>query len=102
MGLLDRFGNKRFNEGLQKARSTKGSVLLDVRTKEEFKEGHIPGSVNIPLDKLANAQFEQNAAIFVYCQSGARSNRASDYLKSHGLEVTNLGGIKAYKGAIEK
>lgn len=102
MGLLSLFGNNKFNEGLEKARGIQDAVLLDVRTKEEYQGGHVPGSINIPLDRLPSAKLEKSKPLFVYCQSGARSSQASSYLDGKGFNTTNLGGIISYKGALER
>ena len=50
MGLFSLFGHQpSFAEGIEKAQQTPGSMLLDVRTKEEYEAGHVPGSVLCPL-----------------------------------------------------
>lgn len=73
-------------------------VLVDVRTVEEYRQGHIPGSKNIDVDSLARkAQKElpdQNLLIIIYCRSGARATIATRLLQSMGYaNVRNLGGI---------
>lgn len=50
--LLDLFTGRDINKGVAEWKNTKGAVLLDVRTKEEYADYHIRGSVNIPLDRL--------------------------------------------------
>lgn len=102
MGLLNLLGGNKFNEGLEKANNTKGAIVLDVRSAEEYKQGHVPGSINIPLNTLPKAELKKDAVIYVYCQSGSRSSRAEKYLKSQGFEVYNLGGIVSYKGSLKK
>lgn len=92
----------KFNEGIEEARNTNGALLLDVRTKEEFKAGHVPGAINIPLDTLENAKLDKKAPLFVYCLSGARSGQACAYLKSQGYQATNIGGISSYSGDLER
>ena len=69
-------------------------TLLDVRTVDEFKEGHISGATLIPLskleknlDKLKNAKQSQ---IIVYCRSGNRSVAASRILKAQGFTPLNV------------
>jgi phage shock protein E len=70
--------------------------LLDVRTPEEYADGHIAGSVNIPLAELANqlSQVPQSMPIVVYCRSGNRSAQAATLLKEAGYtQVLDMGGI---------
>ena len=56
MNLFQLFHRTDINEGIAECRETEHAVLLDVRTREEYREGHIPGSVNIPLDALEDAE----------------------------------------------
>ena len=72
-------------------------VLLDVRTKEEFAAGHIPGAVCIPVDTIGAGEelpFGVDVKLFVYCHSGSRSARAARKLVELGYtDVTDMGGI---------
>lgn len=65
-------------------------VILDVRTPEEFAEGHVPGAINIPHDKLADRIGElmndKNKDVVLYCRSGRRAGMAADTLKANGFE----------------
>ena len=77
-------------------------IILDVRTKEEYEEQHIPNSILIPVDELENRALnellDKQAKIFVYCRSGVRSITASEILVNLGYEkVYNLGGIINWK-----
>ena len=69
-------------------------TLLDVRTVDEFKEGHIRGATLIPVSKLeanlAKLASSKNKQIVVYCRSGSRSVAASRILKSHGFTPLNV------------
>lgn len=80
--------------------------LVDVRSAEEYRSGHIPGSVNVPLDRIGDiARFvpDKAARMFVYCLSGARSRSASIQLASIGYtDVNNIGGISQWTGKIER
>lgn len=74
------------------------AVLIDVRTKEEFKSGHITKSVNIPLNLLTtmiqSKYPDKNKHIIVICHSGARSREAYFALQDLGYtKVSDLGGI---------
>ena len=94
------------NEEIKKLSNIEGAILLDVRMPNEYASGHIPGSRNLPLfDIVKAAEYlpNMNVPIFTYCQSGMRSNRAATALQKLGYtNVTNIGGISNYTGAIEK
>ena len=94
------------NEAAQTAKGNPSIRLFDVRSREEFREGHIPGSVCLPLDRLDNAQalvLDRNEKIYVYCASGARSAAAANALKRMGYsDVTNIGGIMNYSGPLAR
>jgi rhodanese-related sulfurtransferase len=75
---------------LERARTLDESfVILDVRTPEEFAEGHVPGAINISHDQLANRITEllgdQNKDVVLYCRSGRRAALAADVLKAKGF-----------------
>lgn len=86
-------------QGLRQMRATSGAVLLDVRTPEEYAAGHLPGSVNFPLERLQN--YDGDGPVFAYCRSGARSARACALLAQMGYVAVNLGGIMDYSGRLE-
>jgi len=76
----------------------KGIILLDVRTRDEYLEKHIPKSTLIPVDVLANKASRKlpnkNAEIMVYCKSGSRSSMAVKTLSKLGyMNIYILGGI---------
>ena len=105
MGLFDFFKGSDFNEGLEIYKNTKDAVLLDVRTPEEYLEGRVPGSWNIPLQELKKVErlVDKAVPLFVYCLSGARSRMAAAQLQQMGYaSVTNLGGISSYRGKVER
>ena len=105
MSLFDFLKKPDINEGLQRFHKTPGAVLLDVRTKEEYDGGHIPGSVCIPLDQIAKAKEKipgLKTPVFVYCLRGSRSRQAAAALKQMGYEnALSIGGISGYKGKRE-
>ena len=94
------------NEWVEKYRNTSGAILLDVRTEEEFNEGHIPDSVNLSvqyISKIESIVEEKETPLFVYCRSGRRSGNATVFLKRMGYtNVNNIGGILSYKGEVVK
>ena len=105
MGLLDFLRRPDINEGAARWASTPGALLLDVRTPAEFREGHIPGSRNLPLDQIRRAEevaAERETPLFLYCASGARSGAAARQLRDMGYQnVTNIGGNSGYRGKVE-
>ena len=72
-------------------------IVIDVRTPEEFKEGHIEESSNVEWQTISSIidEVKKDQKIYLYCRSGRRSQNATDILIDLGYEdVTNLGGIK--------
>ena len=106
MGFFDFLKQSDINKGVMEYRNTNGAVLLDVRTPQEYREGHIPGSKNVPLqtiDKISSVADNKNIPLFVYCYSGARSRQASAMLQHMGYtNVNNIGGIAEYRGKVER
>ena len=106
MGIFDFFKQPDINKGILEYRNTDGAVLLDVRTPQEYREGHVPGSKNVPLqqlDKISSVIDNKNVPMFVYCYSGGRSRQATSMLQHMGYtNVQNIGGIAAYSGKVER
>lgn len=99
MGLLNRLQDMpNLEEGIKKAQETPGAVLLDVRSEEEYKQGHLEGSVNLPINRIPTIDLSKDTPIFVYCLSGARSKRAEKFLQKNGYQAENIGGLATYKG----
>jgi phage shock protein E len=94
------------NKGIEEFKATNGAVLLDVRTKDEYRSGHVPGSKNIDvgeIEKATSVVSDKATPLFVHCLSGARSGRAVSVLKNMGYtNVKNIGGINAYRGPVER
>ena len=94
------------NQGVVDFQKTPGAVLLDVRTPEEYRQGHIPNSKNLPLQNIQTAVEligDKRTPIFVHCLSGGRSSQAASVLERMEYQnVTNIGGISAYHGKVEK
>ncbi len=85
-------------EAKAKMDSDDSIILLDVRTPEEYREGHIPGAKLLPVNDIeAKAETEipeKSATYIVYCRSGSRSAAASAQLVEMGYEnIYDLGGI---------
>jgi len=85
---------------------TEGYVILDVRTQEEYEQGHIPGAMVIPHTEVAaRAETElpdKAQVILVYCLSGRRSKLAAQALAELGYtNVKEFGGIQDWPYGIE-
>ena len=92
MGFFDFLKQANINQGIEEYKKTAGAVLLDVRTPQEYQEGHIPESKNVPLQQLNNVvSVVKNTEIplFVYCYSGARSRQATGMLQRMGYSKVN-------------
>ena len=104
MGFFGFMQTRDINSGVRSFLSTKGALLLDVRTPEEYAEGHIEDSVNVPLQNIEILRTiieDKSTPLFVYCRSGARSARATDILKKMGFfNAEDIGGILSYQGRV--
>jgi len=72
-----------------------GAIIVDVRTGGEFSQGHINGSINIPVDKIAQNADKLKAKkkpIITCCASGMRSASAKSILQSNGIAEVYNGG----------
>ena len=81
-------------------------VILDVRTQEEFQEGHIPNAICIPnesiQDQAESVLKDKDQTILVYCRSGNRSKQASQKLAKLGYtQIKEFGGIQNWPYEIE-
>ena len=78
-------------------RRADGWMLLDVRNEYEWVQGHIEGSVHIPMDQVVARLDEIGDRVVCICAVGARSARVAAYLLAQGREAVNLdGGIYAW------
>ena len=106
MGFFDFLRQPDVNQGVNDYKNSTGAVLLDVRTPQEYSEGHIPGSKTVPLqslDKIRSIVENKDTELFVYCYSGARSRQAAMILGQMGYtKINNIGGISSYRGKVER
>jgi L-ascorbate metabolism protein UlaG (beta-lactamase superfamily)/rhodanese-related sulfurtransferase len=92
-------------EGFSQLSTQSNVLVVDVRTPEEYAEGHIPGAILIDVKKddfkaTALQLLDKSKTIAVYCRSGRRSAQAADVLTTEGFKAVNLkGGILAWKSA---
>lgn len=102
MNIFNLFGKRiNFADGLIQAGKTENMVLLDVRTPQEYKGGHIPDSENFPLERIQEIEIDKSRPLFVYCYSGVRSRWACPWLNAQGYQASNFGGISGYRGTIK-
>ena len=106
MGIFDLLNGPDINEGIKQYQADERGVLIDAREADEYADGHIGGSINLPLSRFMEAETmfkDKSVPIYVYCHSGARSKRMAAGLTKLGFKkVVNIGGIMDYKGEIEK
>lgn len=106
--MFNFFGGKRpsMTSAVEECQRDPAIKLVDVRTPGEYSQGHLPGSLLLPLDQLSRAPSvlpDKNATLYVYCLSGSRSALACQLLARMGYShATNIGGIGGYSGALER
>jgi phage shock protein E len=98
------FLKKLFGPGTDyKALIQQGAVIVDVRSENEFKSGHIKGAINIPLNTIQNKVRDlkkKGKPVITCCASGMRSGSAVAILKREGVEVYNGGGWTSLKAKL--
>jgi len=75
------------------------TIILDVRTTEEFSNGHFPNAVNIPVDDLAArySELPKSGSVFTQCKTGVRAEMAFNILKQKGYDVKFLNAKPEFK-----
>jgi len=85
------------------ALAARGVKVVDVRTAEEFAEGHVPGALNIPFDQIAQRAGEigpSSTPVLLYCRSGRRSGIAAKALADKGFTaIYDMKTLDAWKAA---
>lgn len=76
----------------------KSVTIIDVRTAEEYKTGHVEGAINIPYDEIENeVNYDKDQTIAVYCRTGVRSSETAKTLEKMGYtKIYDLGGIEDF------
>ncbi len=82
-------------------------IILDVRTPEEYAEGHIENAINIPNEAIGSDEIEElpdkSQLIMIYCRSGNRSKQTADKLVKLGYaNIVEFGGINTWTGELVK
>ncbi len=93
---------KKMEEGLAEYRNTPDAVLLDVRERTDYDQGHIPGAVHAELQSVRFVPYSQDTPLFIYCYRGKRSAMAAEMLRDAGFkQIKDIGGIEWYHGDLE-
>lgn len=93
------------DEAQKMMETEKDYIILDVRTPEEYAEGHIPGAIcishdSIPTDTISELP-DKNQLIMIYCRSGRRSKLAAEQLVSQGYtNIVEFGGVNTWPGEL--
>src|SRR6478752_2277852 len=71
-----------------------GVNLIDVRQPHEYEDRHVPGAVLIPLAEVPDrlSEIPDSGQVLVICKTGARSHRASEFLRGNGIDAVNIAG----------
>lgn len=71
-----------------------GAAVVDVREPSEYREGHVPGAVNIPMGRLTARldELDRDRPVYVVCASGNRSGAMTDVLTAAGFDASNVAG----------
>lgn len=86
---------------------TKKVTIVDVRTEAEYKDGHVPGAMLLPVESIGDSRPaklpDPGATLLVYCRSGHRSGIAARKLAEMGYKnVYDFGGINSWPYSVEK
>ena len=84
----------------------KEAILIDVRTPAEYRDGHIPGVVNIPLAEIEKrlGEIPKDKKVVLICRTGNRSAQGTKFLRGKGFEnvFNSTGGMSTWKGPMTK
>ena len=92
------------SDAMKSAYEQKG-ILIDVRSPEAYRNGHLPMAENVPLDDILEGKYHPAPGIpvFLYCDTGSSSMMAARKLDEDGIEAFSVaGGIRSYRGYLEK
>jgi rhodanese-related sulfurtransferase len=73
-------------------RQAGGAALIDVRQPHEYEEAHVPGASLIPLAEVVDRVDEVPPQVYVICRTGGRSAKAVEFLRTKGIDATNVAG----------
>ena len=104
-GMVNTYKQITQEEAKKMMEEGEGYIILDVRTEEEFNEGHIPGAICIPNEEIVDTRPAQlpdvDQVILIYCRSGRRSKEAAQKLFDMGYtHIYEFGGIIDWTGEV--
>ncbi len=75
-------------------RIAEGGLVIDVRERDEYMVGHVPGALSVPLATVPDHldAFRGDDPVYVICQSGGRSRRAAELVAEHDIDTVNVDG----------
>lgn len=94
-------------DAFKQLQENKNIQLIDVRSRLEFKDGHVKGSINMPLEtvptEFVKKIVDKESLVFVICLSGSRAESAVKIIKRLGYENTyNIGGVATWRHGLVK
>ncbi|WP_125707901.1 rhodanese-like domain-containing protein [Companilactobacillus zhongbaensis] len=88
---------------IEKMRGDKGIQIIDVRVKERYEKGHIPGAPNVPWKQIKAGNYHPDGKVYIICHSGVDSRKSAKKLTAMGYDVVNVsGGMVSWDGPITK
>ncbi len=106
-GMLNSYRQISQEEAAEMMKNDDGHIVVDVRTIDEYNEGHIPKAICIPNENIIEGTMpeelpDKSQIILIYCRSGNRSRQAAEKLFNTGYtNIYEFGGIKDWTGDIE-
>ena len=92
------------SDAMKRTYEQKG-ILIDVRSPESYRRGHLPMAENVPLEDIMEGKYQPTVdlPIFLYCDTGSSSMLAARKLDEEGKKTFSVaGGIRSYRGYLEK
>lgn len=93
MVRVEMITTREVKEVIDDYKNNKNIVIIDVRTEDEYKSGHLKEAINIPVGEIESITISKDKTLIVYCRSGSRSASAAKILSGMGYKVLDMGGI---------
>lgn len=100
-GTIDEIDGKTLDSALEDEKAKENYLVIDVRPKEQYEEGHVQWAINIPVDEIENnidriKRYVGEKEIVTICNTGKKSAAAAEKLADAGINVLNAQGVKDY------